>query len=165
MPRAGFTPAIWATWTQTDACSSWDERKMSSIVPTAPTFIPAYIETLLENDPFVHQAILVGDHRPFIAALIVPDKGKIAAELHKEESALTESEIAIVLQSRIDQINLRLEQFEKIRKFVVMENDFSDKVRTTTVFQKIKIDRKAVEELHQKEITAIYPPVVGRHEG
>ena len=113
----------------------------------------------------MRQAVLLGDRRPFIAALIVPERKKIAAELHKEESALTESEIAIVLQSRIDQINLRLEQFEKIRKFVVMENDFSDKVRTTTVFQKIKIDRKAVEELHQKEITAIYPPVVGRHEG
>jgi long-chain acyl-CoA synthetase len=121
---------------------------------------PSFIELLLENDPLVRQAILLGDRRPFIAALIVPERKKIAVELHKEESALTESEIVTALQSRIDQINLRLEQFEKIRKFAVMENDFLDKVRTTTVFQKIKIDRKAVEELYQKEIIAIYPPIV-----
>jgi long-chain acyl-CoA synthetase len=117
---------------------------------------PGYIELLLENEPFVRQAILLGDRRPFIAALIVPDKRKIAGELHKEESALTETEIATALQSRIDQINARLEQFEKIRKFAVMQNGFSDEVRTVTVFQKIKIDRKAVEQRYQKEIDEIY---------
>ena len=117
---------------------------------------PGYIELLLENEPFVRQAILLGDRRPFIAALIVPEGKKIAAEFHKEESALTEPEIAGALHSRIDQINARLEQFEKIRKFAVMQNDFSDEVRTVTVFQKIKVDRKAVEVLYQKEIEKIY---------
>ena len=121
---------------------------------------PAFIELLLESDPLVRQAILLGDRRPFIAALIVPERKKIAEEFHKEESALTESEITTALQSRIDQINARLEQFEKIRKFAVVQNDFSDTVRTVTAFQKIKIDRKAVEELYQKEITAMYPPPI-----
>jgi long-chain acyl-CoA synthetase len=121
---------------------------------------PAFIELLLESAPLVRQAILLGDRRPFIAALIVPERKKIAEEFHKEESALTESEITTALQSRIDQINACLEQFEKIRKFAVVQNDFSDTVRTVTAFQKIKIDRKAVEELYQKEITAIYPPPI-----
>ncbi len=121
---------------------------------------PGFIEILLENDPFVRQAILLGDRRPFIAALIVPERKKIAAELRKEESALTENEVTIALQSRIDQINGRLEQVEKIRQFAVMENDFSEQVRTITVFQKVKIDRKAAEELYKKEIGAIYRPGV-----
>ena len=117
---------------------------------------PGYIELLLENDPFVRQAILLGDRRPFIAALVVPERRKIAGELHKEESALTETEIVSALQSRIDLMNARLEQFEKIRKFAVIPNDFSDEVRAVTVFQKIKIDRKAVEQRYQKEIERIY---------
>jgi long-chain acyl-CoA synthetase len=117
---------------------------------------PGYIELLLENEPFVRQAILLGDRRPFIAALIVPDKKKIAAELHKENAALTESEIAAVLQSRIDQLNQRLEQFEKVRRFAIIRDDFSDEVRSVTVFQKIKVDRKAVEQRYQKEIEEIY---------
>src|SRR4030095_14343726 len=33
---------------------------------------PAQIELLLENDPFIRQAILLGDQRPFLAALVVP---------------------------------------------------------------------------------------------
>ena len=117
---------------------------------------PGFIELLLESDPFVRQAILLGDRRPFLAALIVPEKKKIAAELHKEPSRLTESDIATVLQSRLDQLNARLEQFEKIGKFAVMENDFADEVRTVTAFQKIKIDRKAVEQRYRKEIEKIY---------
>jgi long-chain acyl-CoA synthetase len=121
---------------------------------------PGYIELLLESDPFIRQAILLGDGKPSIAALIVPEKKRIAAELHKEESALVEAEVAAVLQSRIDLINARLEQFEKIRKFAVIQSDFSDEVRTVTVFQKIKIDRKAVAELYQKEIAELYPPIV-----
>jgi long-subunit acyl-CoA synthetase (AMP-forming) len=69
---------------------------------------------------------------------------------------LTQTEIASALQSRIDLINARLEQFEKIRRFAVVPNDFSDAVRSVTVFQKIKIDRKAVEQQYQKEIAEIY---------
>ena len=37
-----------------------------------------------------------------------------------------------------------------------MRDDFSDEVRTVTVFQKIKVDRKAVEQRYQKEIDEIY---------
>jgi long-chain acyl-CoA synthetase len=120
---------------------------------------PGYIELLLESDPFIRQAILLGDGKPSIAALIVPEKKRIAAELHKEESALVEVEMATILQSRIDQINARLEEFEKIRKFAVIQSDFPVEVRTVTVFQKVKIDRKAVAELYQKEIAELYPPI------
>ena len=117
---------------------------------------PGYIELLLESDPFIRQAILLGDGRPFIAALIVPDKRKIAAELHKEPAVLSESEMTALLQSGIDRINARLEQYEKIRRFLVMAEDFSGDVRSVTVFQKIKIDRKAVAERYRQEIQEIY---------
>jgi long-chain acyl-CoA synthetase len=117
---------------------------------------PGYVELLLESDPFIRQAILLGDGRPFIATLIVPDKRKIAAELDKDSAVLSESEIGALLQSGIDRINSRLENHEKIGRFVVMAEDFSDQVRSVTVFQKIKIDRKAVEQRYRQEIEEIY---------
>ena len=39
---------------------------------------PRTIEALLENDSFIRQAVLLGDHRPFIAALVVPERRRIA---------------------------------------------------------------------------------------
>ena len=122
---------------------------------------PGFVELMLENDPFVRQAILLGDRRPFMAALIVPDGKKIASELKKEASALTEKEIEAIVQSRVEQINLRLEAVEKIRKIVLMLQDFPTEVRSVTAFQKIKIDRKAVEARYQKEISDIYSSIEG----
>jgi long-chain acyl-CoA synthetase len=123
---------------------------------------PSFIELLLENDPFVRQAILIGDRRPFIAALIVPEREKIALEINKAKSALSDDDIQLVIRSRLDQINERLEQMEKIYSFTVMESDFPPEVRSITAFQKIKIDRKSVEERYANEINAIYEAVSKR---
>ncbi len=122
---------------------------------------PGYIEILLENDPFIRQAILVGDHRPFIAALIVPDKSKIAAALGKSETALTDAEIKHRIHGRVAKINAGLEEMAKIRKMAVLKNDFPAEVRGLTAIQKVKIDRKGVESEYRKEIGAIYPAITG----
>jgi long-chain acyl-CoA synthetase len=117
---------------------------------------PARIELLLENDRFIRQAILLGDRRPFVAALIVPERAQIAAELKKAEPLLDDGEIEALLASRIEEINKPLETNERVRKIAVMQSDFPPDVRQVTVFQKIKIERKAVEERYQRVINAIY---------
>jgi long-chain acyl-CoA synthetase len=125
---------------------------------------PAHIELLLENDRLIRQAILIGDHRPFIAALIVPDKKQLAAELNKAEPLLAEHETRAAIAARIEQLNQTLETYERIRDFELMAADFPPQVRSVTVFQKIKIERKAVEERYAEIISTIYSkaPTGGR---
>ncbi len=117
---------------------------------------PAYIEVLLENDPFIRQAVLLGDHLPFMAALIVPERTRIAAELRKKEDTLVPGEIEQFLWSRIEAINSGLEEVEKIRRIAVLECDFPEKARSVTAFQKIKVERTAVAEIYREEIVRIY---------
>jgi long-chain acyl-CoA synthetase len=117
---------------------------------------PAYIELLLENDPTIRQAILLGDRRPFMAALIVPERKKIAADLSQSESFLTDADIEAVIYPRLEQINSRLEEVERICRIALVRQDFPPEVRSITAFQKIKIERKAVEARYQKEIQSIY---------
>jgi len=117
---------------------------------------PAHIELLLENDRFIRQAILLGDQRPFVAALIVPDYTQIAVELKKAESSLSDGEIEALLRSRLEEINRPLEGYERVRKFGILPSDFPTEVRSVTVFQKIKIDRRAVEERYGRIISALY---------
>ena len=130
--------------------------------PDGSNIYPGYIELLLENDVLIHQAILLGDKRPFMAALIVPDRKRIAAELGKDEAALTDNEIESVIQPRIDQINNRVEDVEKIRKFVLIREEFPASVRSLNLIHKVKIERKAVEERYQKEINEIYSSISER---
>ncbi len=126
---------------------------------------PSFIELRLENEPFIRQAILLGDHRPFIAALIVPDRRAIAAALGKDEATLTENEIESSLRCRIELVNERLEHYEKIRKFALMPADFPAEVRRANVFQKIKIDRKLVAERYRPLIEEIYASAESGGEG
>jgi long-chain acyl-CoA synthetase len=128
--------------------------------PDGSNIYPSYIELLLENDVFINQAILLGDKRPFMAALIVPDRKRIAAELGKDEAALTDSEIEPVVQRRVDQINERVEDVEKIRKFILMREEFPPAVRSLNLIHKVKVERSVVEKLYGKEIRSIYGPVV-----
>jgi long-chain acyl-CoA synthetase len=117
---------------------------------------PGNIEALLENDSFVRQAVLLGDHRPFIAALLVPDRRSIAAVLGRPETTLSDSDIEAAVSERVVFINAQLDHYEKIRKVAVMSHDFPEQIRSTTALQKIKIDRQAVEERYPKEIEFIY---------
>jgi len=128
--------------------------------PDGSNIYPSYIELLLENDVFINQAILLGDKRPFMAALIVPDRKRIAAELGKDEAALTDSEIEPVVQRRVDQINERVEDVEKIRKFILMREEFPPAVRSLNLIHKVKVERGVVEKLYGKEIRSIYGPIV-----
>lgn len=128
--------------------------------PDGSNIYPSHIELLLENDPFVRQAVLLGDHRPFLAALVVPDKAKIAAELKKPESSLGTGEIESLLYERIAKMNAALEDIEKVRKIIVLNEEFPPAVRGLTAIQKVKIDRKAAAETYAREIEAIYGPAV-----
>jgi long-chain acyl-CoA synthetase len=122
---------------------------------------PSFIELLLEDEPFIRQAVLVGDRRPFMAALIVPERSAIAAALQGDDAGLADSEIEAALWRRIEAINERLEHYEKIRKIALMPADFPAAVRSVNVFQKIKIDRQLVADLYRSQIDAIYFAGVG----
>ena len=121
---------------------------------------PAVIELQLENEPFIRQAVLLGDRRPFIAALLVPDRRQIAAVLGRSPSALSNADIESVLWTQVERVNGRLEWYEQIRRIAVMKDDFPPEVRSVNVFQKIKVDRKVVAERYQKQIDEIYTAVL-----
>ncbi len=117
---------------------------------------PSRVELLLESDPYIRQAVLVGDHRPFMSTLLVPERARIAAEMKRPESSLTPAAIERLLWSRVEKINAQLEEPEKIHKIVVLEKEFPEEVRSVTAVQKIKVDRKAVADLYRPEIERIY---------
>ena len=117
---------------------------------------PGFIEPQLENEPFISQAVLLGDRRPFIAALIVPARQRIAEALKCEIGTLSDEMIEATLWPQIARVNARLEVYEQIRKIAVVRDDFPDEVRSINQFQKVKVDRKMVAERYWREIEAIY---------
>ena len=117
---------------------------------------PGAIELLLESDPLIRQAILLGDRRPFMAALIVPDRAQIADSLGCEDAEIAPHEMQQLIADCIGKINAKLENAERIVRFAIVEDEFPPDVRSITAFQKVKIERRAVEHRYDKEINEIY---------
>ena len=117
---------------------------------------PRELELLLEGDPLIRQALLIGDRRPFMAALIVPDLDRIAAAVGKPASAVNDADAHDAVMRCVKEINRRLDEHERIRDVALVREDFPERVRSVTAFQKVKIDRKAVQELYAREIRQIY---------
>jgi long-chain acyl-CoA synthetase len=124
---------------------------------------PGFIELQLENEPFICQAVLLGDRRPFVAALVVPDRHRIAESLGRDIAALSGEEIIAALWSQIERVNSRLEEYERIRRIAVMPSEFPAEVRSINHFQKVKVNREQVAERYWQQIDAIYAPAGGQH--
>ncbi|HYJ15566.1 MAG TPA: AMP-binding protein [Candidatus Limnocylindria bacterium] len=117
---------------------------------------PGFIELQLENEPYIGQAVLVGDRRPFIAALIFPDGQKIAESLSRDIATLSETEITAALSSQIERVNGRLESYERIRRIAVVPSGFPADVRSINHFHKVKVNREQVAARYRLQIDAIY---------
>jgi long-chain acyl-CoA synthetase len=117
---------------------------------------PGFIELQLENEPYISQAVLLGDQRPFIAALIVPDRQKIAESVNRDIATLSEVDIAAALSSQIERVNGRLEFYERIRRIAVVPGEFPAEVRSINHFHKVKVNRDQLALRYRQQIDALY---------
>ena len=95
---AGFARAISEKSTTKDLFHIVGRKKDLFNCGDGSNINPGTIEALLESDSFIRQAVLVGDHRSFIAALIVPERGRIAAAFDRMEMALSDREVEAALR-------------------------------------------------------------------
>lgn len=123
---------------------------------------PEPIESLLNNDRFVSQSVVVGNSQKFISALIVPDWQEIEAYMKKNNLPLQEhdklaksSELLNVFQERIDKkINPTLSEYERIKKFKLLPQEFSQEHDELT--PTLKLRRRIIENHYQKSIQSMY---------
>jgi long-chain acyl-CoA synthetase len=119
---------------------------------------PQAIEDRLRSHALVGEALLVGDGRHFPAALIVPDFAALARQLGIDhETARTRvdsSDVAALYQRVIDSVNLHLAQFERIKKFAVLPDEFT--VATGELTPTLKTRRGVVEAKYRAIIERLY---------
>lgn len=120
---------------------------------------PTRVEAALEEDPLVHQAVLLGDRRPFLAALVVPDAKRVAAALGRDLSPadLGAADVHALVWSSVEAMNARLEANERVRKIVVLTAELPPDVRIAAgVLGKARTDRARVDLVFRAEIDLLY---------
>jgi len=123
---------------------------------------PEPIEHLLNNDRFISQSLALGNHMKFISALIVPDWQEIEIYMKENNLPLQEHDklvksptLLAVFQERIDKkINPNLSEFEKIKKFRLLPQEFFEAQDELT--PTLKLRRRIIETHNQKAIQSMY---------
>jgi long-chain acyl-CoA synthetase len=138
------------------------DRKKNIIVSSGGKNIaPQPIENLFLSSKFIDQFILIGDRRQYLSALIVPDFNSIKeyADTHQipysDIKDLTNNEeIYKVIEHDIGKLQIDLANFERVRKFVLLDKALT--LEDGEITPSLKIKRKAVEERYSDIIEEMY---------
>jgi long-chain acyl-CoA synthetase len=123
-----------------------DRKKDILITAGGKNVAPQNLENALKSAPIVSQALVLGDRRPFIAALLTVDPELAAGR--DEESLRAE------LQTVVDEVNRDRTRHEQIKRFALLPRDFSaDEGEITPT---LKLKRRIVEQHFADDIEALY---------
>ncbi|GAC1319801.1 MAG: long-chain fatty acid--CoA ligase [Thermoleophilaceae bacterium] len=119
---------------------------------------PANLENGLKASRWISQAVVLGDRRPYLIALITldPEEAPAFAEQHGlPVDALPESpEMRAEVERVIEEVNSKVGRVEQIKKFKILPNDLSQETGELTPTLKVK--RNVVTEKYAEEVDALY---------
>jgi long-chain acyl-CoA synthetase len=121
---------------------------------------PAVLEERLKANRLVSQAMVVGDNRPFIGALVTlePDELQAFAKEHELSGSIAElskhTKVQEEIARAVDHANAAVSKAESIRKVVVLERDFTEDDNELT--PTLKLRRRNVQENFEAEIEGLY---------
>ena len=126
-----------------------DRKKDLIITAGGKNIAPQYIENLLKFSPYINDAVVIGDRRKYITALIVIDEDNVVkyAQDRKVQyttfASLTRTpEVVELIQREIDQVNAQMARVENIRKFRILDKKLYTEDGEVTPTMKVK--RKAI---------------------
>jgi len=122
---------------------------------------PEQLELVLTGDRFITQAMVTGDGRSYLTALIIPDWEEVIRNLetlgiaNQTPAQLVKDEkLFQVFKDRLAKINDQLADWEKIRKFILLTDEFAQEKDELT--PTLKLRRHVIEERYQSEIDGLY---------
>jgi long-chain acyl-CoA synthetase len=137
-----------------------DRKKDIIVNDKGDNIAPQKLEGMLTLQPEIAQAMVSGDKRPFMVALLVPDAEwlkKWARENGAEPDLATlrgNADLARALKSAVDRTNGELSVIEKIRKFDLADGPFT--VDNGQMTPTMKIKRGPIRAVYQPRIDALY---------
>ena len=141
------------------------DRKKELLKTAAGKFVaPAPIENTLKTSPFISNAIVIGDKRKFVSVLIVPNAVAIGADAQKQgrefatpSQMLADPWVRDLISNEIERLTASMAQYEKPKRFALLEQDFTYAGGELTYTLKMK--RRIIEEHYQDVIARLYADV------
>lgn len=138
IPIRASEAASAATWRAASAQFIADRKKDLIVNDKGDNISPQKVEGLLTLEPEIEQAMVTGDRRPYLVALVVPAGGADPA----------------AVQRAIDRANAKLSVIEKVRRFALADAPFATANGQLT--PSLKVRRHVVREAYGPRLDALY---------
>ena len=137
--------------------------RMKDIIITAggKNVTPSELENELKFSPYVTDAVVIGDKRPYLTVIIMIDQENVEKYAQDHDvpfsnyASLTRSaEVQALIQAEIERVNAKFARVEQIKKFFLLDTQLSAEDEELTPTMKLK--RKLVEKKYAPQIDAMY---------
>jgi long-chain acyl-CoA synthetase len=127
-----------------------DRKKDLIITAGGKNIAPQNLENALKSSRFVSQALVVGDRRPYVTALVTLDEAELASSGRDPQK---------LVQELVDDVNRDRTRVEQIKRFVILPRDFSQEEGEVT--PTLKLRRRVIHEHFADEIERLYAGEAG----
>jgi long-chain acyl-CoA synthetase len=137
-----------------------DRKKDILVTAGGKKVAPQNLENRLKGSKYVSQALVVGDRRPYVAAIVSLDEEAIGAWADEHglprgvEELSRNPDVVRLVQAAVDEANRGRTSFEQIKRFAILPRDFSaDEGEVTPT---LKLRRRVAEQHFTREIDELY---------
>ncbi len=138
-----------------------DRKKDIIITAGGKNITPAFIENKLKFSSYIQDAVVIGERRKFLAALILIDEDNVTKYAQDNRIPFTtfadltaNPEIYKLIESEVAQVNKTLSQVESIKKFALLPRRFYEEDGDVTPTKKVK--RRFLEKRYSELIESLY---------
>ncbi|HOX39883.1 MAG TPA: AMP-dependent synthetase/ligase [Candidatus Brocadiia bacterium] len=138
-----------------------DRKKDIIVYSSGKKVSPALLEGLLCRSPFIAEALVCGEGRSYLSAIIVPEMQPLREQVkdwgmkfESDEEMLQNSRVVEFMNANVQRCLTNASPWEKVRKFIMRPKVFSVEDGEATLTAKLR--RKTIIEHHKKELDALY---------
>jgi long-chain acyl-CoA synthetase len=138
-----------------------DRKKDIIVTAGGKNVAPQPIENILKTNPYISNAVVIGDRRRFVCALIVPDFEKLEKYARSSNvpfagrsDLIANEQVVNFLKAEVDRATPNLAQYERIKRIALLESDFD--VEKGEITPTLKVKRNIIEKKYKAVIDALY---------
>jgi len=138
------------------------DRKKDLLKTSGGKFIaPQPIENRLKDNVLIAYAAVIGDRRKFASVIVVPhfpmleDWAQVnQVPFNSRQELIHHSKVRALYEGMVNEVNKQLAQFEKLKKILIVPDEFS--IATGEITPTLKLKRRVVEAKYKVQIDALY---------
>lgn len=138
-----------------------DRKKDLFVTSAGKNVAPAELERILSRDEYIDQAVVYGDGRQFVSALVVPNFEKLQSiadengwTIESDDDFVTTPELLEFIEQRIETVMQQVSQPERVKRFLLLARPFQ--VEDDELTATLKVRRRHIITRYEEHLSSLY---------